>query len=102
MNSENKYDFGDFSFIENNREYYNHSIFFRIINNYQLWDYVKEFSSEDITSKKYNNIYLIFENYYNDYFQQLDIDEYIDIMENFESICHIGWDNYVLEYTNFD
>lgn len=89
------YEFGDFSFFKNNREYYDHTIFLSIIDNNNLWDFVREFGSNDMYSVEYNNKYLIFENYYNNANQQLDKDEYMDIMDNFELICDVGWDKFV-------
>jgi hypothetical protein len=102
MNSENKYEFGDFSFFENTREYYDHVVFLSIIEKYKLWDFVKIYSSIDTYSIEHNNKYLIFEDYYNNIGDYINKSVYIEIMENFEQISQIGWDLFVMENLEYN
>ena len=96
-NEKEVYEFGDFSFLENNRDYYNHVIFLVLIDKYSLWDFVKDFSHVNAYSNEFTNTYLIFEDYYNNSGQMITRSEYVDIMENFEEICNSGWDMFVEE-----
>lgn len=97
-----KYEFGDFSFIENNREYYDHTIFLNLIDSYSLWDFVKNFSSIYKHSDEYKNKYMIFEDHYNNIGYGISESTYDEIMYNFEEICELGWDTFIDENVEYE
>ena len=102
MNSKNKYEFGDFSFFENTREYYDYVIFLSIIEKYNLWDFVEKFSSLDKNSDEYRNKLMIFDDYYNNIGYDLYESTYYEIMVNFEEIKTFGWETFVIENVDYD
>ena len=79
----NHYEFGDFSFIENNQQYYNHTIFLSIIKKYNLWDDVYKF--DELDNIRFNNLRLLFWDKYNNMDQLLEKEDFIEIMDNFQT-----------------
>lgn len=89
------YEFGDFSFIKVDSEYYNMQLFYSIIEKYDLWDDLKNF--ENINEIKLNNLYLLFkENYFKD--KYLEFHEFSEYIEEFLEIIENGWIQYVNKY----
>jgi hypothetical protein len=89
----NHYEFGDFSFIENNQQYYNHTIFLSIIKKYNLWDDVYKF--DELDNIRFNNLRLLFWDKYNNMDQLLEKEDFIEIMDNFQTIREEGWSAFV-------
>ena len=92
-----KYEFGDYSFIKNNQEYYNYTIFHDLIDKYRLWEDVKNFSDIPMNSPRFNNLIMLFQDKYNNMGSYLTRDEYLDIMDSLEMMCDDGWDVFVIE-----
>ena len=88
-----KYEFGDFSFIQNDQYYYNHTIFLSIIEKYKLWKDADKF--DELDNIRFNNLLLLFCDKYNNMDQILERDDFIEIMDNFQTIREDGWSAFV-------